>query len=775
MIVNKIILIFFWTLVFSSSAFSGGGGPVSIEDRFKRFENPYIGIRESLDKYLLQTMLSESEWYVANLWQVKKPWEDKDDFKTSINQRLIENKRPALISKLKSKHGNMCSNNFTFPWNSYSLLSSPKAIDDKRVISKYFNADLEKARSFWFVLKNRLKKACASGVDLSTKPFEEVINPDDDFLSYFEGTLIYDYTRRLYQFRTNPTVESGRRVIDSNLAKMLRDYGLRLSGYDAIVKQAKEIMESSSATTLVWGGEFPFNKSAKWSSCVGDVAKEAMLEFLDVSSSLSGLSDKNIGAMIIARALIADACENRKNEPIDFTAINNFPAKWSPYFSGLQDFYNKGYELAIQDFERAHKVGVDDQGLSSYMLARSYMSLGDTYNNDSDVKKSLNFQGLDKAFHWYQTHINEGGVYSKSALGMLGRIYFLSDKKELYQNNLRGRLLEAINTGSDLELSIIINEYINYSDVGSLLVDVNKANEFETIAKDNRLKDISKFSNALRLYHEGEYKQSIGLLSDLPFTAVFNLIVETARNIGDVDTEIFAINKYLKGNTKALYLSELKYRDKGVSAFYSTKNSKLIEGVASSICSPKELEKSVREYSSYKGIESANRVLYKSLLISQKFDDLNRLFNDPEFPLEDYKLIRTAVRQIANRESLGRAYMNVGYFLNVKEKEESDGPINKFLGGLHPKKFCSDSLVSGAVGPKHFYNLSIKEFELDAHSIHEAKALSFMVNCDRPGKKGCWGYRPSEAEDSKVLYERLHSKYKGSTWAKKTPHYFNSY
>ena len=60
---NKVWFFYVFTfLVFSSKAFSGGGGPISIEDRFNRFENPYLEVRESFDRYLLQSILRETDW-----------------------------------------------------------------------------------------------------------------------------------------------------------------------------------------------------------------------------------------------------------------------------------------------------------------------------------------------------------------------------------------------------------------------------------------------------------------------------------------------------------------------------------------------------------------------------------------------------------------------------------------------------------------------------------------------------------------------------------------
>lgn len=756
-------LVVIFMVVFNHQSMAGGGYSWTRTDYFNNFSNPYLPVDSKFDHLALKSVLRETKWYVSRDYDGYNFYDDS--FKDTLNKRLLKNGRKPVFSDI-IKSDDPCLPEISIPWNLRILLKKEGAVKDKRIVLE--NGPFSEMYSAWIGYQVKLSRYCkkyhGSGL------VWDLPKPSSKFLKYFDGTLLHNYLIRLYTYKSMNNIESAKSVIDDDILELLDNYDQRIVKYNEILKRADRTISTDNYRQFIWEGEFPFDKQAKWSSCVGVVAKKSTLEFVDIVSKLKSLSDKEIQAMLVARSMIADSCEN--NKKFELESVKDFPREWVNYFKGVNEFYVDDFEGAILNFSESYKDGGDLLSLSSYMLARTYKDKAlSEYNNRVDDLNEKSIKDLDLSFEWYKKHYEKNGDYAFSALGMLGHIYFLKGNKDLYVDNLKKRLHIIYKYSSDSQIKSIINEYLIYLGIQDLLNDMYEVfRENDTVYDDKKLKNIIDFYVAYQLYNKGEYRKSSDMFIGLPFNQSANFVIDSARKLQDEKLEIAAINKYFEGNTKDLMLSEVRYRKEGISAFFSSNNKELVGLVAESICSSQALESSIRENINEPNIVFANRVLYKSLLLGYKFNKLNDLFSDSDFKLGEYSLIKTAVRLVSKKQSLGKAYMNIGYFLEVKESQDSG---SAYLSELYPEKFCEQSLAGGINGPKYFYNNALSQFDSNDSSIDEAKALSFMINCDKSGEKGCWGSRPGNAEEPEVLFNKLHSKYSDTVWAKNTPYFYN--
>jgi hypothetical protein len=114
----------------------------------------------------------------------------------------------------------------------------------------------------------------------------------------------------------------------------------------------------------------------------------------------------------------------------------------------------------------------------------------------------------------------------------------------------------------------------------------------------------------------------------------------------------------------------------------------------------------------------------------------------------------------------------VGYFVATRVTEPTHSGVYAVLAAMDEGRYCARGLTNNVRGAQHFYQRSLAQFGPDDRSEDEARALHYMINCDRRGRHGCWGARPSDAESSKLLFRRLHSKYPDGEWAMRTPYYY---
>ena len=171
----------------------------------------------------------------------------------------------------------------------------------------------------------------------------------------------------------------------------------------------------------------------------------------------------------------------------------------------------------------------------------------------------------------------------------------------------------------------------------------------------------------------------------------------------------------------------------------------------------------------------ATRYLY-----FEQFNKLNKLLSRHEKDtVKEFGAIRTAVRDIVQKKHIGRAYMNIGFFMATKVYT----PIYEIPERIYTSDTAeckTQSLRSNKTktiaGPFYYYNKSLAHFDNEINQS-EAKALHFITLCYKQGSatRQCrWGQSQKDALTSQQAFKRLHDKYPKSRWARRTPYYFNS-
>lgn len=546
--------------------------------------------------------------------------------------------------------------------------------------------------------------------------------------------------------------------------------GQKFSDYinNALIENGRNSI--SIASTL-------FDKKS-WSKCKGNEARNGVVNLLKAIAVDTSLSDQEVKKIIDRRYKTAENCSiNEDNfNNLDWSVGSSLPVDWRDYLTGLFWWYKSDLKTAALSFEEVLKSAPESSTvyqLAEYMAGRSYLVAAQIEWKPWIDKQGLETEDLIKAKKLLSAHYQNAHIYADSAYGLIGRIDYLLEDQDVYSSNLESRLDLAITQKNQERFSQIIREYLlteKLEQLNTLLLQ--KSDESPKLFSDSPFSEFVTFLQAYNEYQTGDIKHAINLFRQTNYSASFNYLVKYAQETNNLELELEAITKYLEGNTKALYLAEIGYREKGISSLLQTGNIVLTQGVAMSYCNRAQLEEDIRENLNAPHIIEAQKILYRSLVQNQDFRRLNKLFNEEGFKLDDFNLIRTAVKQVATNQNLGKAYMNVGYFMEAKQGQLPSSGIDGYLAERHPEVFCRDGLRDNIRGPQFVYKLAIENFNNNENSMDEAKALSFMVNCDRLGKKGCWGNRPEDAESSKVMFQRLHKKYGDSRWAKATPYYY---
>ncbi|WP_196158799.1 hypothetical protein [Reinekea sp. G2M2-21] len=512
-----------------------------------------------------------------------------------------------------------------------------------------------------------------------------------------------------------------------------------------------------------------------WSRCKGSEAQSGVINLLDIIVPDKNLSDAEVKGILLARYEVAKECASSRPN-LRLSKISHLPDDWELYLNATYAWYKQDIHstiLFLEDLLEKTEPQSSIHQLSEYMIGRSYLIKAQENWISWEGKEGLDVEELEKARYFFETHFNEQRIYADSAYGLLGRIDYLLDDESAYIQNLSNRVALALDNRDTKWFSQIVRE-IFLTDKEPLFEKLLSEYVIENpqTLTDGPFANFLSFIHAHILYQSGSRPEAIPIFATLNYSAGFNYIMEYAKTTNDFQLERKAIDQYLDGNTKDLYLAELDYRSKGVSAFLQSRNSELVSNVAMAYCKPSSLAKDINSNLDAPHIFEAQKILYRSLIQRKDFETLYQLFNSPGYTLGEFELVRTAIKQAANNVALGKAYMNIGYFMEAKQSYLEYSGVVSYLENKYSDVFCKGGLLDNYRGPQFFYHLSIGKFSELEKNIDEAKALSFMINCDRPGMRGCWGSRPQDAESSEALFQRLHRKYPDTSWAENTPYYY---
>ncbi len=513
-----------------------------------------------------------------------------------------------------------------------------------------------------------------------------------------------------------------------------------------------------------------------WSDCQSEGALRGIFDMTQAAMESNQLGDNDIQILLTNRFNLVKVCRTDRFDIKDFTAnLNN--TDWVNYLKGLKYYYTKNYDSAINEFQSLQHSSISYlNNIAHYMMGRFYLQSAQKNWHGWGDKSEIAHSKLEQAKSHFQYHINQNGRYKDSAKGLLRRIEYLKGNLNAYSSLYHSALADTLDKPSYerqlIEVTQLLNESLatdEYSNILGLLS--RQASAFKENDQLFGLNRLVQFETGRTAFFSGNSDLAFTLLLESNLASAYPYLVNIAKSDRTRLEQVY--NNYFKGNTLHMYAQTLNYEEKGLDAVFNSPNREFVSKAARSICSIETLERISSQYANIEHAFEIRAALYDRLIQSEEFTKLNTLFDNNLNDLGAYDAIRTAVRQLSDQTSVGKAYLNMGYFIDTKISPPDYSGVENFLHGLEPNVFCKQDTKRNDRNASYFYHLSIMQFSDSDTSVDEAKALHYMIQCDRRGQKGCWGERAEEAASSKVLFERLHRKYAHSKWAKKTPYYYD--
>lgn len=548
------------------------------------------------------------------------------------------------------------------------------------------------------------------------------------------------------------------------------------SGRDLVVYSSGGSASQAPDNTVIFaGGGLPLERPG-WSDCTSAGALRGTLELAEAWLEDESLSDFAVRNALYYRLNIAAECQKRPTRKLSERELQSIPAPWRDYLAALAHFYQHEYRQAGEAFAKlvdSEQATVAD--LSSYLAGRAFLiaAQGD-WHGYGDPGEAVDRTLLARSAQYFRQHVERDGHYADSARGLLRRTAYLAGDRKAYYAGLKqnlDRLLAGDSTA--LQFLQVIDEGSRFGQGPALLEYLD--GHYRQFAGDSELESLVRlldFRRGVQHFRAGEQEEAYRLLMEAGLEPAYPYLVQIARESGDRQRLAAVYREFLDGNTLAMHRAALDYAERGAEAFVDTDNAQLAKRSALAYCSAGNLQELVLGNLSNKNLPELRDALYDAYIQREQFEALNRLMSSGDIDNGPYEAIRTAVRQLARGESLGKAYMNIGYFVAERMTQPKYSGANKFLASLDGDRYCESGLKSYDRGAQYFYRLSLAQFTPQERSTDEAKALHFMINCDRMGIRGCWGTRPEEAESSEVLFKRLHRKYPTSQWTEKTPYFY---
>lgn len=481
------------------------------------------------------------------------------------------------------------------------------------------------------------------------------------------------------------------------------------------------------------------------------------------------ISNNSFKEILNFRSIALNNCINYRNNKLNYE-FSSLPKDWKFYFLGLQAFYNKDYSLAESYWkmsrESANQFIIDN---STYMAGRAKLIQSQSKWYGSYSEKGLlniNMPSLSKSKEYFIDHISNNGVYSDSAKGLLRKISLLEGKNDEYLSTTYKKIINLISKKS---YSYIANKKVN-----NLIFEASRFDTIENISKtiinlpksDFEIESIKKFIIATNHYYNKEYMKAWELMKGLKSSYAYDYKEDLAKKLSLTEDlkAIYADN--LDEKNKELYLNSPSFHNGSAKFLLNSSNNEVVKITSQSYCDANKLL-DIAKTSSTKNRKIIQQEVLKRMLLNEDFNTLMKLMKDASIDKGDFEQVRTAISQISNNKKLGKAYMNIAYFVKTKLSQPATSMPQLFKD--NPKLFCENinAINSGA---KYFFSKSLTYFG-EEKSIDEAKSLHYLITCQR-SSSGCWGYPIENTSTSKELFEKLHSKYANTKWANKTPYYY---
>ncbi|MDX8395574.1 MAG: hypothetical protein R8K22_04080 [Mariprofundaceae bacterium] len=578
-----------------------------------------------------------------------------------------------------------------------------------------------------------------------------------------------------------------------------------------LLESIKEMFQIPIPAHALKSVSFPnsYYGNYSWGRCASINSKSARrFVFEAISSKL--LTDDALIDVIQKRKNLIMACGKEAELESFITAQKkSIQHDFDQYLLASAYFYTDNFTEAEKSFQRlADHSGSPFTETSQYMVARTMMiesqKASPEYAEGSGVDTAL----AEKAAQKFQQYLDlfPDGAFSASAKGLMRRCYWLAGQQKRYLallDQFTSSTLQAIlhsEEWSDEEvaqLERLLNEYQRYSgddlakgslySIRPLLASFEKNNRKDI--KHQSIARLSRFIHLYDSYHAKEYQVIIDALQGKTSLNYLEstLLARTFERLGQFEGAIdmwFAYSKSIENKDRFygysrdadIEVSRIIVGWQGIQGLFKSKRpirKASMEIYLASLCDDALQLKMLEN----PGIttEKKQAIFYDlaiRYLFYEKFEKLNKLFKKQDKNLfQNFVEVQTAVSMVVHKKQLGKAYLNVAYFMQMFIPELISDFSN--VPNAETDKICYQPIVNRkSVDPYYYYNKSLSYFSKGKHH-DEANVLHNIAVCR---KHSCfWGAEVksfNKVLTPKAAFRMLHKKYSGSEWAEGTPYYY---
>ena len=559
-------------------------------------------------------------------------------------------------------------------------------------------------------------------------------------------------------------------------------------------RSVKVVSESEPASLSDGMIELPHAQWPNWGICQS--MKASSLNFISAIAADSKISEKNYSRLLSKRLDLLHSCAS----VVEIDDLKRQKTPYDTYLIGIYHFYDTNFSEAIQYFKKVQKQRKrwfknNDTWLleaATYSIARAQSLQA---QDDSPSDPLLLDQSIKSFDQYLERYPN--GQYVHSAMGLKRRAHYLKGDMASYKREFHTALVHRltaltntpkINRDSVLAFKTELIEYTRFfdNDYGTLL---NAWNEAVSTQSNNANPVAEKLSRELGLLVEliDEYKTGALAVRDLAtleryalFELYLSIYVRDWQRSSQHETLIQTVEKYsehfhynsdpdllLANSIRALNGAKSAYDYSGYSNFFVKRE--LMKDICFASVGERILFEPKHRLNADKDQFYLARLFANYYLRTgdfAKLQNLYSLYNDTA--LYEYSSLRTAVNDIAKgKENVGKGYLNIGYFLSLRNAERSRPTLTEQCDQNNDKR------IQPLVGYDYLEKAEsiLKEGEDHAKTMHFlVLCSSYQLSCDGRYNDGL---AVSDRKPSKYWFIRLHKEYKNSEWAEKTPYYFD--
>jgi hypothetical protein len=571
-----------------------------------------------------------------------------------------------------------------------------------------------------------------------------------------------------------------------------------------------------------------YNRAYSWGVCDSNTF-DSLSQFYRLAISDRSLPNTDLKRVLLLRAAIFRHCG-------DDEAMKNLLSQWqSPihpydfYLKAIAHFYTDDYANARRAFESIsadHALGP----LALYMVGRTWLREGQLELSGDNTAEEQAYRESQREFYINAKEVFEQylhdyprGDYVASAQGLIRRAQWLAGQQDDYRAQLNNVMRQELTrvfssptwTSDDQKtVEFYLTEYQRFAETNprtlQALHALNRAIDGVAITHPQKKQAINTLQHFLIMHKQFEQKEYGALINVLNTTHQYSTphfmllfrSLEARRNVDALKTlwqsaRTNTANPVIAENASN-ELARIVVAHEGLSALLADPtfdHPDIEQQVQTNTIKLHYLSAECSSAPAEAWIQQANwplsskQALFEDLATRYLFDEnipaLTHLFAQHNDEVAGrFSAIRTAVKQLENAEQQGKAFMNIGYFMQSSITPKYHLPRALVDGDeyVEPARDCRPTVlhnVEGTAGPYYYYLKALQHLN-KTNSVDEVKTLHFITLCFKSGSDfdmACqWGYRNiAKDEDadwdvtSYQAFQQLHQRYKDSEWAKKRP------